>query len=198
MLGRRFVSKQLGPAFATPINRGYRPACMAKAKTALDREFKRKHSRGSGLSQWFPVKVKLLLHFAAAQPHSSTGTASGSAYGQHPNLLHKNFGLKCTQGFLHATMSQQRTCPAYLAALFTPCFTRHLVCDEQEPDRAWGTFLLEAGRYHLYISYACPWACKTVAAMHVKVGPTDSLCVRSDAHWPLRGTYARIFAAMLS
>jgi len=36
MLGRRFVSKQLGPAFATPINRGYRPAFMAKAKTALD------------------------------------------------------------------------------------------------------------------------------------------------------------------
>eukprot|EP00879_Flechtneria_rotunda_P000621 GHRR01000734.1.p1 GENE.GHRR01000734.1~~GHRR01000734.1.p1 ORF type:complete len:399 (+),score=90.37 GHRR01000734.1:149-1345(+) len=31
-----------------------------------------------------------------------------------------------------------------------------------------GHFKPEAGRYHLYISYACPWACRTVAAMHLK------------------------------
>lgn len=33
---------------------------------------------------------------------------------------------------------------------------------------AGGRFEPEAGRYHLYISYACPWACRTVAAMHMK------------------------------
>lgn len=27
----------------------------------------------------------------------------------------------------------------------------------------------EAGRYHLYVSYACPWACRCVAAMYMKV-----------------------------
>lgn len=32
-----------------------------------------------------------------------------------------------------------------------------------------GRFAPEADRYHLYISYACPWACRTVAAMHMKV-----------------------------
>eukprot|EP00882_Tetradesmus_deserticola_P020819 GHRQ01022502.1.p1 GENE.GHRQ01022502.1~~GHRQ01022502.1.p1 ORF type:complete len:370 (+),score=125.81 GHRQ01022502.1:119-1228(+) len=26
----------------------------------------------------------------------------------------------------------------------------------------------EAGRYHLYISYACPWACRALAALHLK------------------------------
>jgi glutathionyl-hydroquinone reductase len=29
--------------------------------------------------------------------------------------------------------------------------------------------LLPAGRYHLYISYACPWACRALAALHMKV-----------------------------
>jgi putative glutathione S-transferase len=27
----------------------------------------------------------------------------------------------------------------------------------------------EAGRYHLYISYACPWANRCLAAMYMKV-----------------------------
>ena len=27
-----------------------------------------------------------------------------------------------------------------------------------------------AGRYHLYVSLACPWACRCVAVMHMKVG----------------------------
>jgi hypothetical protein len=41
------------------------------------------------------------------------------------------------------------------------------VCRNQiEPG---GKFAPEAGRYHLYISYACPWACRTVAVMHMKV-----------------------------
>lgn len=25
-----------------------------------------------------------------------------------------------------------------------------------------------AGRYHLYISYACPWACRALATVHLK------------------------------
>jgi putative glutathione S-transferase len=29
-------------------------------------------------------------------------------------------------------------------------------------------FAPESGRYHLYISYACPWACRTLAALHIK------------------------------
>lgn len=31
-----------------------------------------------------------------------------------------------------------------------------------------GRFEPEAGRYHLYVSLACPWACRFVAALHVK------------------------------
>jgi hypothetical protein len=32
-----------------------------------------------------------------------------------------------------------------------------------------GRFEPEAGRYQLYVSYACPWACRTLAALHLKV-----------------------------
>ncbi|GAB4823936.1 hypothetical protein N2152v2_010982 [Parachlorella kessleri] len=31
-----------------------------------------------------------------------------------------------------------------------------------------GKFEPEAGRYHLYVSLACPWACRCVAALHMK------------------------------
>ncbi|PSC67156.1 Glutathionyl-hydroquinone reductase [Micractinium conductrix] len=31
-----------------------------------------------------------------------------------------------------------------------------------------GRFKPEAGRYHLYVSLACPWACRCVAVMHMK------------------------------
>jgi hypothetical protein len=33
---------------------------------------------------------------------------------------------------------------------------------------------LAAGRYHLYVSLACPWACRCVAALHMKVGGGSS------------------------
>lgn len=34
--------------------------------------------------------------------------------------------------------------------------------------QAGGRFAPEAGRYHLYVSLACPWACRCVAALHLK------------------------------
>ncbi len=30
-------------------------------------------------------------------------------------------------------------------------------------------FPAEAGRYHLYVSYACPWACRCLSALYMKV-----------------------------
>ncbi|CAG9461349.1 unnamed protein product [Pedinophyceae sp. YPF-701] len=33
---------------------------------------------------------------------------------------------------------------------------------------AGGKFEPEAGRYHLYVSYACPWACRCLAVMYLK------------------------------
>jgi glutathionyl-hydroquinone reductase len=37
-----------------------------------------------------------------------------------------------------------------------------------------GRFEPEADRYHLYVSFACPWACRTVATMYMKVRLKDS------------------------
>jgi len=37
-----------------------------------------------------------------------------------------------------------------------------------------GQLPAEAGRYHLYISLACPWACRCLAALHMK-GLTDTI-----------------------
>jgi len=50
-------------------------------------------------------------------------------------------------------------------------------------DAAWrskvekgGEFEPEAGRYHLYISYACPWACRCMCVLHMK-GLEDAISV---------------------
>lgn len=34
----------------------------------------------------------------------------------------------------------------------------------------WGVVYAEGGRYHLYISYACPWASRCLAVLNMKVG----------------------------
>lgn len=47
-----------------------------------------------------------------------------------------------------------------------------------EPD---AKFPPEKGRYHLYISYACPWACRTLIARKVK-GLEDFISF-SVVHW---------------
>lgn len=39
--------------------------------------------------------------------------------------------------------------------------------DWVEPDPS-AKFAAEAGRYHLYVSYACPWACRTIIARRLK------------------------------
>lgn len=41
----------------------------------------------------------------------------------------------------------------------------------------------EKGRYHLYVSYACPWACRTLIARHLK-GLQDFVSF-SVVHWHL-------------
>ncbi|KAF5012883.1 hypothetical protein FDECE_1057 [Fusarium decemcellulare] len=41
----------------------------------------------------------------------------------------------------------------------------------------------EKGRYHLYVSYACPWACRTLIARHLK-GLEDIISF-SVVHWHL-------------
>ncbi len=68
--------------------------------------------------------------------------------------------------------------------------------DRQEDDfRDWveagGRFSPEAGRYHLYVSLACPWAHRTLIARHVLglesvVGVTVVDPVRDDRGWAFR------------
>jgi glutathionyl-hydroquinone reductase len=41
----------------------------------------------------------------------------------------------------------------------------------------------EAGRYHLYVSYACPWACRTLIARKLK--GLEDIISYSVVHWHL-------------
>jgi len=41
-----------------------------------------------------------------------------------------------------------------------------------------GPYTPESGRYHLYVSYACPWACRTLSLLHLK-GLTQHVTVSS-------------------
>ena len=65
---------------------------------------------------------------------------------------------------------------------------------QQQPFRRWvsseggAEFPAEAGRYHLYASYACPWASRTLAVRKLKgledaIGVTIVNPVRDDAGW---------------
>ena len=54
-----------------------------------------------------------------------------------------------------------------------------------------GEFPLEAGRYHLYVSLACPWACRTVIVRKIKrlegaIGMTVVDPVRDERGWAFR------------
>src|SRR3979411_565598 len=49
----------------------------------------------------------------------------------------------------------------------------------------------ESGRYHLYVSFACPWAHRTIIARHLKgleqvIGITVVDPVRDDRGWAFR------------
>ena len=41
-----------------------------------------------------------------------------------------------------------------------------------------GEYTPESGRYHLYVSYACPWACRVLSLLHLK-GLTEHITVSS-------------------
>lgn len=146
----------------------------------------RGQQQASGLSPSFPVMVKA----AAFRPccYSSASIQYWQCIwerGQHPTPLHtpKNtLCLECTS-FCRACHNlaavHQPSSPLHSCLHCSPLPVHGIGCalcrNQIEPG---GRFAPEAGRYHLYISYACPWACRTVAAMHLKVGPTGSLCVR--------------------
>jgi putative glutathione S-transferase len=53
-----------------------------------------------------------------------------------------------------------------------------------------GGFKAEAGRYHLYVAYACPWAHRTLIFRHLK-GLEDAISV--DAVHPLMGDEGWVF-----
>ena len=77
--------------------------------------------------------------------------------------------------------------------------------DEQSPDgafvrqqdafrgwvRAGGEFPPQAGRYHLYVSYACPWAHRTIIVralrgLEVAIGMTAVDPIRDERGWAFR------------
>jgi putative glutathione S-transferase len=60
--------------------------------------------------------------------------------------------------------------------------------DARVEDRAGAPFPLAAGRYHLYVSYACPWAHRTIVVRALKqlqsaVGMTVVDPIRDDRGW---------------
>jgi len=44
------------------------------------------------------------------------------------------------------------------------------------------TFLPEFGRYHLYISYACPWACRCLSVLKIK-GLNEAISFSVSRHY---------------
>jgi glutathionyl-hydroquinone reductase len=68
---------------------------------------------------------------------------------------------------------------------------------QQDVFRTWVTsdgrsgFPAEPGRYHLYVSLACPWACRTIIVRHLKrleqvIGMTVVDPIRDDRGWAFR------------
>ena len=70
---------------------------------------------------------------------------------------------------------------------------RHWITATGEPGPTGdGGFKAEAGRYHLYVAYICPWASRTLMALALK-GLTDVISVSvanprlSDQGWQFGG-----------
>lgn len=64
----------------------------------------------------------------------------------------------------------------------TSKFRRWIVKDIDE-DKGEGAVLAEPGRYHLYVSYACPWAHRTLIFRKLK--GLESIVSLSSVHWLL-------------
>lgn len=60
-------------------------------------------------------------------------------------------------------------------------FRNWITKDGQPGPTGSGGFAAEAGRYHLYVSWACPWAHRTVIFRHLK--GLDSMISLSAVHW---------------
>ena len=65
-----------------------------------------------------------------------------------------------------------------------PAVYRHWITPDGSPGPSGeGGFAAEPGRYHLYVSYACPWAHRTLILRELKgLGPAISLSV---VNWKL-------------
>jgi putative glutathione S-transferase len=70
---------------------------------------------------------------------------------------------------------------------------RHWVTTDGSPGPTGeGGFKAEAGRYHLYVAYICPWACRTLMTLHLK-GLTDLISLSvvnpslTDQGWAFGG-----------
>lgn len=71
-------------------------------------------------------------------------------------------------------------------------FRNWITADGSAGSTGKGGFKAEAGRYHLYVSYACPWAHRTLIARHLK-GLEDVVSV--DVVHPIMGQDGWTFAA---
>lgn len=73
---------------------------------------------------------------------------------------------------------------------------RHLIANDRS-----AAYPAEAGRYHLYVSLACPWASRTVIVRKLKrledaIGMTVVDPVRDDLGWAFRDTSGKIPAGV--
>ena len=73
---------------------------------------------------------------------------------------------------------------------------RHLIANDRS-----AAYPAEAGRYHLYVSFACPWASRTVIVRKLKglegaIGMTVVDPVRDDLGWAFRDTSGKIPAGV--
>ncbi|KAI8000056.1 Glutathionyl-hydroquinone reductase YqjG [Camellia lanceoleosa] len=79
----------------------------------------------------------------------------------HPsNLLLLLSSSKYTTQMARSSLDEMSESGAFLR---TPSTFRNFI--SRDPN---STFPAEAGRYHLYISYACPWACRCLAYLNIK------------------------------